>query len=117
MNHIAPSALLADGSCCFLALGKAEPLPAFGEGHLMKFYLSGRPPDDEIRHVGMRGSLRVRKSQTFGLAAVLLDGRVAVEEQGQLAFLKGFALDGFIGFAADGVAEVLPNWGNSPDIA
>ena len=116
MDHIAPASLLADGSRRFLALLKAEPIQAFGEGHLMNFYLAGRPPDDEIRHVRMRGSLSVRKSQAFGLASVLLDGRVAVEQQGQLAFLKGFALDGFMGFAGDGVAEVFPNRGDTPDI-
>jgi hypothetical protein len=83
----------------------------------MNLYLAGRLPDDEIRHVRMRGSSSVRKSKAFGLAAVLLDGRVALEQQGQLAFLKGFALDSFMSFASDGVAEVLPNRGHTPDIA
>lgn len=66
MDHIAPSSLLADGSCRFLALLKAEPIQTCGESHLMKFYLAGRPPDDEIRHVGMRSSLSVRKSKGSG---------------------------------------------------
>src|SRR6516162_7712042 len=83
----------------------------------MHFDLAARLPDHEIRHVRTRGPLRIRKSKAFGLASVLLHGRIAVEQQGQLALLKGFALDGFMGFAADGVAEVLPNWGNASDIA
>ena len=73
--------------------------------------------DDEIRYVGMRGSLRVRKSKAFGLTSVLLHGRVAVEQQGQLTFLKGFTLDRFISFAGDSVAQVVAYGRNTSDIA
>ena len=100
MHDIAPASLLTYGACCFLTLGNAEAIPTFGECDFMNFYLARSFPDDKIWHIRMRSSLTVSKSKPFGLASVLLYGGVAIEKQGQLPFLKGFALDGFISFAA-----------------
>ena len=50
----------------------------------------------------MRREEKIIRQTTCNL--VLLDGWVAIEEQGHFALLKGFTLDRFIGFAGDRVA-------------
>ena len=65
----------------------------------------------------MRGSLRVRKSKSFRLAPVGLHSGIAIKHEGELAFLEGFALDRFVVFAGDGIAQVIVDGGNTPDIA
>src|SRR5260370_13297931 len=106
MDHIAPSSLLADGSCRFFARSLAEAIPTFGEGDFMDFYLAGLSPDHEIRDIRMRGSLIICKRKALRLAAIFQDRWITLEQQGQLAFLKGLTLNGFVGFAGDRVAEV-----------
>src|SRR5260221_7723605 len=88
-----------------------------GECHLMNFYLASGFPDHEIWHIGMRFFLSGSPHKLYRLASVLSYGGVAVEEQGQFAFLKGLALDGLVGFAGDGIAQVVPDGRNTPDIA
>jgi hypothetical protein len=64
----------------------------------------------------MRFSLNIGEYKLYRLASVLLYGWVAVEQQGQFALLKGFALDRFISLAGDRVTQVVVYGRNAPDI-
>ena len=83
----------------------------------MNFYLASGFPDHEIWDIGMRFVLSISERKLYRLASVLDYGGIAVEQQGELAFLKGFALDGFISFASDSVAQIILDGGNTPDVA
>src|SRR5712692_3044330 len=74
MNDVAPASLLTDLVSGFFALSNTELLLPRGKGDFMDFYLAGRLPDDEIRYVGVCGSLRGSPSKAFGLTSVLLHG-------------------------------------------
>ncbi len=117
MDDIAPALHLANLACCFLSRLDAYLLLPRGKRHLMNFYLASGFPDHEIWYIGMRFVLSISERKLYRLASVLLYGGVAVEQQGELAFLKGFTLDGFISFAGDRVAQIVAYGGNTPDVA
>src|SRR5260370_32276095 len=104
MDDVAPASLVANLACRFLTFLYIHLFLALGAGDFMDLYLTCRSPDDEIWHVGMRGSLRVRKSKSVRLAPVGLHSGIALKHEGELAFLEGFALDLFVVFAGDGIA-------------
>jgi hypothetical protein len=79
-----------------------------GEGDLVDCHLATCSPDQEIGHVGMCVPLAINEVEALRLAPVRVDGRVAVEQQGQFPFLEGLALDRLIGLAGNRIAEVPP---------
>src|SRR5712691_1361451 len=74
-----------------------------GKRVFMNLHLASGFPNHEVGYIGMRFLLSIREHKLYRLASVLLYGRVAIEEQGQFALLKGFTLDCFICFAGDRV--------------
>src|SRR2546426_1762251 len=117
MDDIAPALHLANLTRRFLTRLDAHLLLPRSERHLMDFYLASGFPDHEIWHIGMCFFLSISESKLHRLASVLSYGGVTVEEQGQFAFLKGLALDSLVGFAGDGIAQVVPDGRHTPDIA
>jgi len=59
----------------------------------------------------------IGEHETFWLVSLLLHRWITVEQQCQFPFLEGCALDGLVSFAGDGIAQVVPDWSNTPDIA
>src|SRR5260370_17714196 len=107
MDGVAAASVVANLACRFFTFLYIHLFLALGAGDFMDLYLTCRSPDDEIWHVGMRGSLRVRKSKSVRLAPVGLHSGIALKHEGELAFLEGLPLDRFFFFAVDVLAQVI----------